>query len=148
VFKKSLILVVIFWLVAVDLAFGRAQPFYSVAGLKRPERRSLRQRRSRVRAKRQRSRRVKKRQAANSIPTERVIEIQEALIKAGYLEGPPSGQYDGATQEAMRRFQADSGLPATGKPSAHSLSKLGVSKRSDDGYAIPIRRAAEKQSPR
>jgi peptidoglycan hydrolase-like protein with peptidoglycan-binding domain len=141
-------MVAIFCLVAVDVAFGGEGVFHSVAGLKRSERRSLRKPRSRARAKRHKSRRVKKRPAANSIPTERVIEIQEALIKSGYLEGPPSGQYDGATQEAMKRFQADSGLPATGKPSAHSLSRLGVSKRSDDGYAIPIKRATEKQAPR
>jgi Putative peptidoglycan binding domain len=78
------------------------------------------------------------RQSGSGIPTERVTEIQSALIKFGYLEGPPSGEYNEATVAAMKQFQNDSRLPATGLPSAHALKRLGVSKRSNDGYAIPV----------
>ena len=72
------------------------------------------------------------------IPAERVTEIQKALIKMGYLSGPPSGQYDDGTVEAMKQFQSANQLPATGLPSAHALKRLGVSKRSADGYAVPV----------
>jgi murein L,D-transpeptidase YcbB/YkuD len=76
---------------------------------------------------------------ASGIQSERVIEIQTALIKAGVLEGPATGQYDEATSAAMKKFQVNHGLPATGLPSAHTLKRLGVSKRSNDGYAVPVR---------
>jgi peptidoglycan hydrolase-like protein with peptidoglycan-binding domain len=81
---------------------------------------------------------------ASGIPSDRVIEIQTALIKAGQFEGPATGQYDEATAEAMKRFQVLNGLPATGLPSAHTLKKLGVSKRSNDGYAVPVKRVTER----
>jgi hypothetical protein len=75
----------------------------------------------------------------SGIPTERVIEIQTALGKMGYYEGPPSGQWDENTTEAMKQFQAASGLATTGLPSAFTLKKLGVPKTSRDGYSVPIK---------
>jgi hypothetical protein len=49
----------------------------------------------------------------------------------------------------MKQFQADNGFSASGLPSAASLKKLGVTKRSNDGYAVPINSATEdsKKSP-
>jgi hypothetical protein len=106
-------------------------------------------RRSRARAEAQEAIASNISRPAPGISTERVTEIQNALIKAGYLDGPASGQYDDATIEAMKRFQADSGLSRTGLPSAAVLKKLGVSKRSNDGYAVPVNRVSEteKKSP-
>jgi len=85
------------------------------------------------------------RPASSSIPTDRVSEIQRALIKEGYLEGQASGQYDEPTTAAMKQFQADNGFAASGLPSAPTLKKLGVSKRSNDSYAVPINSATEDQ---
>jgi len=82
---------------------------------------------------------------APGISTERVTEIQSALIKAGYLDGPASGQYDEPTIDGMKKFQARNGLPATGMPSAPALKKLGVSKRSNDGYAVPVTSVSENK---
>jgi peptidoglycan hydrolase-like protein with peptidoglycan-binding domain len=79
----------------------------------------------------------------SGISSERATEIQNALIKAGYLEGPASGQYDDATIEAMKDFQAANRLPPTGLPSAQALKKLGVPKRSNDGFAVPVTRVSE-----
>jgi len=45
----------------------------------------------------------------------------------------------------MKQFQTDNGFPASGMPSAHTLKKLGVTKRSNDGYAVPINSATEDQ---
>jgi len=87
---------------------------------------------------------------SSGIPTERVTEIQSALIKAGYLDGPASGQYDDATIAAMKQFQADNGFSQTGLPSAALLKKLGVPKRPNDGYAVSVTKAAsesEKKRP-
>jgi peptidoglycan hydrolase-like protein with peptidoglycan-binding domain len=79
------------------------------------------------------------------IPAERATEIQNALIKRGYLEGPPSGQWDDKTQDAVRDFQGDNGLSPTGQPSASMLKKLGVSKRINDGYAVPVNGIADRE---
>ncbi len=85
---------------------------------------------------------------APGIPTERVTEMQNALIKAGYMDGPASGQYDDATIEAMKQFQADNGLSQTGLPSAPLLKKLGVPKRSNDGYAVPVNSVSQTEKKR
>jgi hypothetical protein len=77
------------------------------------------------------------------IPAERVSEIQTALIKAGYMDGPASGLYDDATTDAMKQFQSKNGMSQTGLPSAMLLKKLGVPKRSNDGYAVPVNRVSE-----
>ncbi|MBZ5540774.1 MAG: peptidoglycan-binding protein [Acidobacteriia bacterium] len=57
---------------------------------------------------------------------ERIREIQEALAKDGSYSGAPTGKWDAATSEAMRRFQAAHGLTPTGKLEALSLQKLGL----------------------
>ncbi len=57
---------------------------------------------------------------------ERVQEIQQALIREGYLQGNASGQWDSRTHEAMLHYQTDHGFPATGLPEAKSLMKLGL----------------------
>jgi len=58
--------------------------------------------------------------------SERIGEIQQALVKSGYLSGEPTGRWDDQTREAMRRYQADNGFPVTGLPEAKSLMKLGL----------------------
>ena len=57
---------------------------------------------------------------------ERIQEIQQALVQAGYLNAQPNGRWDEQTREAMRRYQADNGFPATGLPESKSLMKLGL----------------------
>jgi peptidoglycan hydrolase-like protein with peptidoglycan-binding domain len=57
---------------------------------------------------------------------ERIQEIQQALVQAGYLKEEPNGRWDDQTREAMHRYQADHGFPVTGLPEAKSLMKLGL----------------------
>lgn len=57
---------------------------------------------------------------------DRIEEIQQALIGAGYLTTPATGKWDDPTRDAMRRYQTDNGFPATGLPDAKSLMKLGL----------------------
>ena len=75
-----------------------------------------------------------------------MTEIQKALIKLGYLSGPPSGQYDDDTVQAMKEFQSANQLTATGLPSAHALKRLGVPKRSSDGYAVPVKSGGQSET--
>jgi hypothetical protein len=56
-----------------------------------------------------------------------VKQIQEKLADKGALhEEHPSGELDGPTREALRRFQHDSDLPATGVPDDATVHKLGL----------------------
>jgi peptidoglycan hydrolase-like protein with peptidoglycan-binding domain len=57
---------------------------------------------------------------------ERVQEIQQALIREGYLQGDSNGQWDSRTHDAMLRYQTMNGFPPTGLPEAKSLMKLGL----------------------
>ena len=57
---------------------------------------------------------------------DRVQEIQQALIREGYLQGEATGQWDPHTHDAMLRYQNNHGFPATGLPEAKSLMKLGL----------------------
>jgi hypothetical protein len=57
---------------------------------------------------------------------DRYKEIQQALSRQGYLQGEPTGFWDDASQEALRRFQTDHELDPTGKLSARSLITLGL----------------------
>ena len=85
---------------------------------------------------------------APGIPAERVTQIQNALIKAGYMDGPASGLYDDVTIDAMKQFQAKNGMSQTGLPSAPLLKKLGVPKGSNDGYAVPVNSVSETEKKR
>jgi len=55
-----------------------------------------------------------------------VQEIQQALIRDGYLQGDATGEWDTPTRGAMLRYQTMHGFPPTGLPEAKSLMKLGL----------------------
>src|SRR5690242_3606933 len=55
------------------------------------------------------SKKSRKPRGQQAIDTERARQIQEALVREHYLTGEPSGMWDAATQDAMRRYQADQG---------------------------------------
>lgn len=57
---------------------------------------------------------------------ERLTEIQSALAGAGYLESEPNGKWDDTTVAAMKRFQQEHAIPATGKINSLSLIALGL----------------------
>ena len=68
------------------------------------------------------------RSRAQAAPTkERYKQIQEALASKGYL--PPSeatGRWTAASIDALKRFQANQNLDATGKINSLSLIALGL----------------------
>ncbi|NJL61653.1 MAG: peptidoglycan-binding protein [Methylacidiphilales bacterium] len=55
---------------------------------------------------------------------EAVRVVQEQLIKAGYLEGQPNGYYGPFTADAVRRFQAENYLAASGVAGPTTRAKL------------------------
>jgi hypothetical protein len=56
----------------------------------------------------------------------RATELQEALIKAGYLTGEPSGHWDSASEAAMSKLQADNGWQTKLVPDSRAIIKLGL----------------------
>lgn len=76
-----------------------------------------------TRYRRLRHRRVRGQQA---ISTDRVTEIQQALIREHYLNGDPSGEWDSGTRAAMVRFQSDNGWQTKLTPDSRALKKLGL----------------------
>src|SRR5208337_3708381 len=79
-----------------------------------------------VSSKARRAAAARRRRAQLRPEPERIQEIQQALVQAGYLNAQPNGRWDDQTREAMRRYQADHGFPVTGLPEAKSLMKLGL----------------------
>lgn len=65
-------------------------------------------------------------QSQRSIDDDRATQIQEALIKAGYLSGAPSGHWDAESVAAMTKFQADNGWQTKLAPDSRALIKLGL----------------------
>ncbi|MCI0388303.1 MAG: peptidoglycan-binding protein [Acidobacteria bacterium] len=67
-----------------------------------------------------------KRRKNVKIDESRALQIQEALKQRGYYNGELTGVYDSDTIEAMRRFQVNQKINATGYPTAHALKRLGL----------------------
>lgn len=99
---------------------------------------------------------AKKRPASKSVrprmqmaPTaDRIRDIQSALVKSGTFQGEPTGKWDAASVEAMKRFQQLNGLTPTGKLTALSLQKLGLgSDTAGRGAPRPVARPATSSTP-
>jgi peptidoglycan hydrolase-like protein with peptidoglycan-binding domain len=57
---------------------------------------------------------------------ERATEIQQALIKQGYMSGEPTGVWDAQSASAMQKLQADNGWQTKITPDSRALIKLGL----------------------
>jgi len=60
------------------------------------------------------------------IEPERAQAIQEALIREHYLSGAAAGTWDQASEDAMRRYQADHGWQSKTVPDSRALISLGL----------------------
>ena len=69
---------------------------------------------------------------------ERYKEIQEALAKRGYFQGSPDGVWGASSVDAMRRFQQEQNLDASGKINSLSLIALGLGPKYDQVAAAPV----------
>jgi peptidoglycan hydrolase-like protein with peptidoglycan-binding domain len=61
-----------------------------------------------------------------AIDSDRVRQIQEALIREHYLKSEPSGNWDASTQQALRRYQSDQGWQSKTVPDSRALIRLGL----------------------
>jgi hypothetical protein len=61
-----------------------------------------------------------------AIDPERVTQIQQALIRAHYMSGDATGNWDPATVAAMQKFQSDQGWQTKLMPDSRALKKLGL----------------------
>jgi len=65
------------------------------------------------------------------IDSERAQAIQQALIREHYLSGEATGTWNQASEEAMRRYQADHGWQSKTVPDSRALIKLGLGPSKD-----------------
>jgi hypothetical protein len=77
---------------------------------------------------------------------DRIKEIQTALQKDGSYEGEPTGKWDAATTDAMRKYQDKIGVSPTGKIDAVSLNKLGLGSDTA-GKGAPVPAASSSAAP-
>jgi peptidoglycan hydrolase-like protein with peptidoglycan-binding domain len=61
-----------------------------------------------------------------AINSERVRDIQAALIREKYLDGQPNGVWDQRSKDAMARYQLDHGWQSKVVPDSRALIKLGL----------------------
>lgn len=73
-----------------------------------------------------RAAKAKKPRGQQAMNTERVREIQAALIRERYMDGQPNGVWDVRSKSAMQRFQAAQGWQSKVVPDSRALIKLGL----------------------
>ncbi|HEY4842372.1 MAG TPA: peptidoglycan-binding domain-containing protein [Terriglobales bacterium] len=78
-----------------------------------------------------RGKKVARKRGQQAIDSARAREIQTALIREHYLQGQPTGTWDGASQAAMQKYQADHGWQSKTTPDARALIKLGLGPNQD-----------------
>ncbi len=75
--------------------------------------------------------RKKKPRGQQKIDADRASAIQQALIREHYLSGEPAGTWNQASEDAMRRYQADHGWQTKEVPDSRALIKLGLGPSKD-----------------
>ncbi len=78
--------------------------------------------------------------------SDRIKEIQAALQKDGSYDGEPTGKWDAATSDAMKKYQEKNGANPTGKIDAASLNKLGLGSETA-GKGAPVPAATSSTAP-
>jgi hypothetical protein len=97
------------------------------------------------------SRRGKKRTTARGqqkIEPERAQAIQEALIREHYMSGEAAGIWNQASEDAMRRYQADHGWQSKTVPDSRALISLGLGPSHDHLLNPESAMTTEPSSPR
>jgi len=85
------------------------------------------------------------RRAGQAQPSkERCLEIQEALKSRGYLVGEPDGAWGQDDAEALKRFQQDQNLEASGKLTSLSLIALGLGPKRTQSAQTSLPKAENK----
>jgi peptidoglycan hydrolase-like protein with peptidoglycan-binding domain len=82
-----------------------------------------------------RSKSATKPTAQRGIDDTRATQIQNSLIKSGYLTGEASGHWDAGTEAAMQKFQGDNGWQTKLIPDSRAIIKLGLGPAQDSGQS-------------
>lgn len=92
----------------------------------------------------QNSRYATRRYAAPAAPqSDRISLVQQALIERGHLSGEPTGRWDAASIEALKKFETTQNVKADGKLDSKMLILLGLGPRYDANLALPGSPVAE-----
>jgi murein L,D-transpeptidase YcbB/YkuD len=83
------------------------------------------------------SRRSGRQRGQKAPDPQRITQIQQALAKDGSFAGTPSGKWDSATVEGVKKFQVAHGLNPSGKLDAKTLQQLGLGSQTA-GIAAPL----------
>ncbi len=92
------------------------------------------------------SKKKSKAKGQESPTPDRIMEIQTALQKDGSYAGEPTGKWDAATTDAMKKYQDKNGISPTGKIDAVSLNKLGLGSDTA-GKGAPVPAASSTVAP-
>ncbi len=68
----------------------------------------------------------------------RLREVQVALIERGYLQGDGNGAWNAQCVEAMKRFEADQKVRVDGKIDSKMLIALGLGPKYDNNLNLPV----------
>ncbi len=92
----------------------------------------------------QNTRYATRRYAAPAAPhSDRITLVQQALIERGHLSGEPTGRWDAASIEALKKFEATQNAKPDGKLDSKMLILLGLGPRYDANLALPGARPSE-----
>ena len=69
--------------------------------------------------------------------SDRLREVQQALLDRGYLASAPSGQWDATSINALKRFEADQKVRVDGKIDSKMLIALGLGPKYDGSINLP-----------
>ena len=69
---------------------------------------------------------VEEKKASREIPSNTLAKAEAKLAGLGYYKGSVDGEYGPVIQQAIQQFQADNGLPVSGRLDLKTLSSLGI----------------------
>lgn len=85
------------------------------------------------------------RQDAGALSANQVRDLQRELSSRGYDPGDVDGQWGPRTQQALRQFQQDQNLIASGRPDQRTLAALGITGAGTQTGAAPPGQQPEMQ---
>lgn len=69
---------------------------------------------------------VEEKKVSREIPSNTLAKAEAKLAGLGYYKGSVDGEYGPVIQQAIQQFQADNGLPVSGRLDLKTLSSLGI----------------------
>jgi peptidoglycan hydrolase-like protein with peptidoglycan-binding domain len=112
--------------VAIILALCFMVPGLAQAKSKKPAKSSAKSAKRSGKTHTARKHTTHKARGQQAMDTERVREIQAALIREHYLDGDANGVWDQRSKVAMQKFQADQGWQSKVVPDSRALIRLGL----------------------